>query len=128
MILKFRGEHVVKGYPYFYGDAIIKADDGKTYLWEANVDHEVSDDGDPESDIWVVRGLLEVIPETVSQFTGRLDKNNVEIYEHDFVTYFVNGVKKFGVIVFYEGSFCIEDKNNPNERIIISLCDSVEVL
>ena len=47
----------------------------------------------------------EVIPETVGQFTGLLDKNGKEIWEYDIVDW--DGVKL--LVEFIDGSFCIHE-------------------
>ena len=36
-------------------------------------------------EVWMDNGVIQVIPETVKQFTGRFDKNNNDIYEGDRV-------------------------------------------
>lgn len=53
----------------------------------------------------------EVLPETVGQFTGLLDKNEKEIWEHDIVDW--NGVKL--LVEFIDGIFCMrENYKNAN--------------
>ena len=47
----------------------------------------------------------EVIPETVGQFTGVLDKNGKEIWEHDIVDW--DGVKM--LVEFIDGGFCMHE-------------------
>lgn len=47
----------------------------------------------------------EVHPETVGQFTGLLDKNGKEIWEHDIVDW--DGVKL--LVEFIDGSFCMHE-------------------
>ena len=47
----------------------------------------------------------EVIPETVGQFTGLIDKNGDEIWEHDIVDW--DGVML--VVEFIDGGFCMHE-------------------
>ena len=62
--------------------------------------------------------VFEVIPETIGQFIGQLDVNNVEIYEHDIVEfeYFSSQSLKTGVVKWSNetSSFYIEC-----ERIVV---------
>lgn len=49
----------------------------------------------------ILTKMFEVDPETVGQFTGRFDRNNVKIFEGDIILY--NEEK--GTIVFNDGVF-----------------------
>ena len=65
----------------------------------------------------------EVIPETVGQFTGLLDKNGKQGFEHDAVK---RGQSR-GVIKFGDGRFYIDWEKNPeswSDTIYIHLKDS----
>ena len=52
-----------------------------------------------------VEDIAGVYPETVGQFTGLLDKNGKEIWEHDIVDW--DGVML--VVEFIDGRFCMQE-------------------
>ena len=75
-IIKFRGKRVDKN-EWVTGDYRRKENEYDDGLWEQK--HFIYD---VNNDYMIA---YEVLPESVGQFTGLLDKNKVEIYENDFV-------------------------------------------
>ena len=70
---------------------------------------------------WQFSNIVEVIPETVSQFTGCFDKNRTRIFENDLMQhanpfekpFVVNWDNEYSAFTFNEGStgYSINDKS-----------------
>ena len=83
--IKFRGKRIDNG-KWVYGDLITEKG---TYICYYNKENE-----------WLE---VKVIPETVGQFTGLLDKNGKEIFEGDVVN--INEVERKYIVKFHNGCF-----------------------
>lgn len=64
---------------------------------------------------YVIDGCF-VEPETISEFTGINDINNIELFENDLVKF----MKEIYIIIFNDGAFCL---NNDFLAEIISMYD-----
>ena len=97
--IKFRGKRVDNG-KWVYGVPVIGITSGVFMVW---IESETKR-GHGELSLRDVVKQAEVIPETVSQYTGLKDKNGKEIYEGDLVVYYASG---FARIEFVAGGFHI---------------------
>ena len=63
--------------------------------------------------------FIEVIPETVSEFTGLTDKNGKKIFEGDILKY-KNFISKYniGYVVYGTGCFSVKDIHSDNRPAI----------
>lgn len=86
--IKFRGiikyqDDIFSG--FWFGNLIIYAN-GDTFIRQIETGQE-----------------LEVITDTVGQFTGLTDKNGKDIYEGDVI---IDETNRKGTVIFYNGCFC----------------------
>ena len=71
-VSKYRGKTIDTN-EWVYGNYVYSEEDKRAFIYTTG---------------YFGSGTYEVIPETVGQFIGRLDKNNIEIYEGDMLRNF----------------------------------------
>lgn len=71
-----------------------------------------------------VPNMIEVIPESVSQFTGRLDKTGVKIFEDDII----KGLMDYGPAGYLERIVRIHWDNERGYQWNYFLLDTIEVI
>jgi uncharacterized phage protein (TIGR01671 family) len=102
----FRGQHEENG-KWVYG-YYVAADDGKHYIFTGETGLSQAAFGYPLMYMDFVR--YEVIPGTVGEFTGMVDRSGKNIFEGDIVKSVNNygQVVQTGVVDFFDGKFSIK--------------------
>lgn len=69
-----------------------------------------------------------VLPETVGQYTGLLDKHGKKIFEGDIIRWTTSTYYPTVIVEFFDGVFVIKDKGNHLRAPLYHYCHLVEVI
>lgn len=76
-------------------------------------------------EVWMNNGVIQVVPETVKQFTRRFDKNDNEIYEGDRVL--LGGSTVF-VVELVSGSFLFKNSDTYILPLDLPKTEEIEII
>ena len=119
--IKFRG---LKTFQIFTGET------KQVWIYGFYLKRGTYGDPGPQAHIFVYENGYEgyrVDSKTIGQFTGYFDRDNVEIYEDDIISF--GEQSKLGVVENFKGAFVVRCSNEKSPRLLGNLVDkAVKVL
>ena len=113
--IEFRGKPTENNTTYFSKDdfvyGLLLKDDDKYYIC-LNVNEHIDRD---DYEVY----MIEVIPETIGQYTGLKDKNGKKIFEGDIVKAFYFETEVIGKIEFIYGTFALTNSAISDNQLFI---------